>query len=184
MLGVSGLRLSSWLHAFCGYHAWNQFYRDITLLEAVGKIFARLLLYRLMKSICPAVGILTVIVLSEKLKPSSHNHHKNKDKINTKTKHYTSSGTCEDKTRIFLYFAFCSVLGLLLGLWSYAYDYDHPYVADLTPFLCFAFSFVFLLMLMLTVTCESGLTLGVLDNSEVTVTRPSSATHVEFVINV
>ena len=39
-------------------------------------------------------------------------------KINTKTKHDFFSRTCEDKTtRIFLYFAFCSALGVCL-------DYD------------------------------------------------------------
>ena len=49
------------------------------------------------------------------LKPGSHERHKHKNKMNTKTKHDFSSGTCEDKTtRIFLCFAFCSALGLCL----------------------------------------------------------------------
>ena len=55
-------------------------------------------------------------LFSESLKPGSHERHEHKDKINTKTKHI-SSGTCEDKTRIFLCFVFCSALGLRL-------DYD------------------------------------------------------------
>ena len=47
------------------------------------------------------------------LKPGSHQRHKHKHKIDTKTKHDFSSGTCEDKTtRIFLCFVFCSALGL------------------------------------------------------------------------
>ena len=49
------------------------------------------------------------------LKPGSHERHKRKEKINTKTKCDISSGTCEDKTaRIFLCFFFCSALGLCL----------------------------------------------------------------------
>ena len=47
------------------------------------------------------------------LKPGSHKGHKHKDKINVKTKHDISSGTCEDKTTgIFLCFVFCLALGL------------------------------------------------------------------------
>ena len=52
----------------------------------------------------------------EFLKRDTHEQHKHKDKINTKTK-YISSGTPEDRTRIFLCFVFCSALGLCL-------DYD------------------------------------------------------------
>ena len=49
------------------------------------------------------------------VKPGSHEQHKHKDKINTKTKHDISSGTCKDKTsRYFLCFVFCSALGLCL----------------------------------------------------------------------
>ena len=48
--------------------------------------------------------------------PGWHEQHKHKDKINTKTKHDISSGTCEDKTtRIFLYLVICSVFGLCLN---------------------------------------------------------------------
>ena len=51
-------------------------------------------------------------------KPGSHERHKHKDKIRTKTKRDISSETCEDKTtRIFLCFVFCSAHGLCL-------DYD------------------------------------------------------------
>ena len=83
------------------------------------------------------------------VKPSSHERHKHKHNINTKSKHDFSSGTCEDKTTIiFLCFLlFCS--WLMLGLWSYAYAYDDPYVAGFTSFLCFA--------LMLMLSCEPGL---------------------------
>ena len=53
-----------------------------------------------------------------RLKPGSHWRHKHNDKINTKTKHDISSGTCEDKTtRLFLCFVFCWVLSLCM-------DYD------------------------------------------------------------
>ena len=48
------------------------------------------------------------------LKPGLHERHKHKDEIKTKTKNDISSGTCEDKTRIFLCFVFCSALGLCL----------------------------------------------------------------------
>ena len=52
------------------------------------------------------------------IKSGSRKQHKHKDKINTKTKHDISSGTCEDKTTIvFLCYVFCSALGLCL-------DYD------------------------------------------------------------
>ena len=52
------------------------------------------------------------------LKPDSHERHRHKDKINSKTKHDICSGTYKDKTtRIFLCFVFCSALGLCL-------DYD------------------------------------------------------------
>ena len=51
------------------------------------------------------------------VKPGSHERHKHKAKINTKTKHDICSRICEDKTRIFLCFVFCSALGLCL-------DYD------------------------------------------------------------
>ena len=55
--------------------------------------------------------------------------------------------TREEKiTRIFLYFAFCSSLGLC------SYACDDPYVAGLTSFLCFAFCFALMLML----SCEQG----------------------------
>ena len=44
----------------------------------------------------------------KRLKPGSHKH-----KIDTKTKHDLSSGTCKYKTtRIFLCFVYCSALGL------------------------------------------------------------------------
>ena len=53
--------------------------------------------------------------------------------------------TREEKiTRIFLYFAFCSSLGLC------SYACDDPYVAGLTSFLCFAF------MLILMLSSEPG----------------------------
>ena len=64
------------------------------------------------------------------LKPGSHEWHKHKHKINTKTKHHFSSGTCEDKTtRIFLCFAFCSAHGLCL-------DYDLMVMLMLICLLC------------------------------------------------
>ena len=48
-------------------------------------------------------------------KPGSHEQHKHKDKIDMKTKHDVSSGSCEDKTeKIFLCFIFCFALGLCL----------------------------------------------------------------------
>ena len=82
---------------------------------------------------------------NQQIKPGSYER---KRKINTKTKHYFSFGTREDKTTIiFFCFAFCSALGLCLD----AYAYDDPYVAGLTSFLCFA------LMLMLMLSCEPGL---------------------------
>ena len=64
-------------------------------------------------------------------KPGSHERHKHK--INMKTKHDFSSGTCEDKTmRIFLCFAFCSALGLCLDYaYAYAYAYDYAYAYGL-----------------------------------------------------
>ena len=47
------------------------------------------------------------------VKPGSHQRQKHKQKIDTKTKHDLSSGTCKYKTtRIFLWFVFCSALGL------------------------------------------------------------------------
>ena len=51
-----------------------------------------------------------------RLKPASHERHKHRDDINTKTKHDISE-TCEDKKRIFLCFVFRPALRLCL-------DYD------------------------------------------------------------
>ena len=82
-------------------------------------------------------------------------HERHRHKINTKTRHYFSFGTCEDKTtRIFLCFAFCSALGLCL-------DYDLMLMTILMSeawHYSFVLPFVFALMLMLS--CEPGLKLG------------------------
>ena len=51
--------------------------------------------------------------MNDRFKPGSHQRHKHKHKIDTKTKHDISSGTCTYKTtRISLCFVFCSALGL------------------------------------------------------------------------
>ena len=53
--------------------------------------------------------------------PDSHEQCKHKDKINTKTEHNISSGTCEDKNNTsFSLFRLLFISWLLLGLESYA----------------------------------------------------------------
>ena len=91
------------------------------------------------------------------LKPGSHQRHKHK--IDTKTKHYLSSGTCKYKTtRIFLCFVFCSALGLCLhGLCMFlclCLCRSTVYVAGLTAFLCFP---CLSICLCLCCQCEPGL---------------------------
>ena len=44
------------------------------------------------------------------IKPGLHERHKHEDKINTKTKHDITSGTCKDKTRVGLCFVFVRLL--------------------------------------------------------------------------
>ena len=87
-------------------------------VQSVGVLIAALIIKYKVRIAVWSTASITVDARLKGLKPGSHEQHKHKDKINTKTKHDISSGTCEDKTtRIFLCFVFCSAHGLCL-------DYD------------------------------------------------------------
>ena len=73
-------------------------------------------LYEIFMAVRWITMTMSAFIACECFKPSPHDRHKHK--INTKTKHDFSSGTCEDKTTIiFLCFLFCSAVGLWLCLW-------------------------------------------------------------------
>ena len=94
-----------------------------------------------------------------------------------KTKHDISSGTCEDKTRIFLSFLFCSVLGLCL-----VYDFM---LMTTTIFMSqawlrsFVLPFVLTLCLYLCSSVNQALSLFITRRNSITVswTKFSKALH-------
>ena len=86
---------------------------------------------------------MSAFIACECFKPSSYERHKHK--INAKTMHDFSSGTCENKTTIiFLCFLFCSAVGLWLCLWR-----SLCRRLDFIPLFCL----LFFLMLMLILIC-------------------------------